>query len=462
MTLALVATCGLITLIFLMALLSQRSRARTQTPASLKSVQSLRVLIQEQERLLSNLQDLEQDLSIGKLSPEDHHQLRDETLLVLESIYSQIDELESRDPFLSKIASEIKSLKSTIVLAVLFFGSALQAQNLKVSVSSPQGKVPHHPIEVFRFKNGQDLGRLDAKTNASGLAVISLKVIDPELVVAVRSTYDGVTYVSDIFSPAQEPSLDFRVYPATKDPSKVHVNDLRLFFSEVEGGVRVDQDLVIENAGSASFIGSSGSTEVLRLSLPSNIFDLNLGMGFSQDQVDFDKNDIILKSPLYPGITRFSVSYSLEAKRGAGLFNFSSVLPIDQVSMSTNLAGLKVLGLDLIEGPQKLFEDRFIKTFTANLSGTSSLSLKLKGLPWNLRFSQWAPFLFVVILLTFTFTWVQRTQVPEVDLSQSRQKLLDELKWLEASREKKLLSAQDYQLRRLASLEKLALHDLST
>lgn len=82
-------------------------KSKTNQMAS-KDFQSYQRLIQERERLMSNLMDLETDYSIQKISKEDCEILKLDLLADVAEISSKISDFESSNSTLNGILTELR------------------------------------------------------------------------------------------------------------------------------------------------------------------------------------------------------------------------------------------------------------------------------------------------------------------------------------------------------------------
>lgn len=85
-----------------------RSSSGAKTVSSFQDYQRL---VQERERLMLNLLDLETDFSIGKISSTDFEPLKWELLADIGSIDAKIRHFETEDLRLSKILQDLKDVK---------------------------------------------------------------------------------------------------------------------------------------------------------------------------------------------------------------------------------------------------------------------------------------------------------------------------------------------------------------
>ena len=112
MEVALYTVCAIVALIptaltFWPLLSSSVSKVSAST-----GFQKYQRLIQERERLMLNLQDLENDHATNKVSETDFKTLRLELMGEISRLYDEILTIEAKDPHLSQILREVREPKS--------------------------------------------------------------------------------------------------------------------------------------------------------------------------------------------------------------------------------------------------------------------------------------------------------------------------------------------------------------
>ena len=103
--------CALICLVagvFTIWPLVESSSSGAKTASSFQDYQRL---VQERERLMLNLLDLETDFSIGKIGSNDFEPLKWELLADVSAVDAKIRHFETEDPRLSKILEDLKDVQ---------------------------------------------------------------------------------------------------------------------------------------------------------------------------------------------------------------------------------------------------------------------------------------------------------------------------------------------------------------
>lgn len=331
-----------------------------------------------------------------------------------------------------------------LLLTLLLTLGGLEAKSFSVEVRSPQGPVANQEVDFFIFDGNQNQESITRKTNSQGRALFS--ITDKEkFSVAARTIYQGVSYFTDVnFSNVKSP-LTLRVYPATISSDALKIRDLQLFLEPVEKSLRVDQQWTVFNPTQTTIISG------FRVTLPSNGFDLQLQQGFSQDRTSFEGNDLVVTTPLLPGESRFGLIYSIEGKRTRATFAPQFSLPVEHLSLGIN-QDLSLKNKNFSAAGRRILNDEWVSLYERAVEPGEALTIEVSGLPLGLRFSQWLPWI-VVILLCLLLWRLPRPQLATTLPDES--KILDELIYLERARREKILSESEYQLRRLPLLERL-------
>ena len=83
--------------------------SRSQSSA-LSSIDDLDQLLQHREMLLTNLKDLESDLSFKKIDLENYEEQKTALLVRAAEVYSRIEKLEGSDPLLLKMEEDSRAV----------------------------------------------------------------------------------------------------------------------------------------------------------------------------------------------------------------------------------------------------------------------------------------------------------------------------------------------------------------
>lgn len=138
-------------------------------------------------------------------------------------------------------------------------------------------------IQVVGFKNGEQVFKKDLKTDAAGRASVEIPS-KLEAYILAQTIYQNVSYNSGILNSQALPKavIPLTVFPTVANDSRVFVEDLRLFATETDQGVQIDEDILILNptdkavVGKASESESHETPESFRFQLPKGLLISNL------------------------------------------------------------------------------------------------------------------------------------------------------------------------------------------
>lgn len=344
-------------------------------------------------------------------------------------------------------------------LLAFFVVAPVQASSsvMRVKVLMSQKSTMGIDVDLIRLdESGRSLGILSGKTDRKGMAQFRTESQDYSVI--ARAHFQNVTYYSDMVLVGYPSPLEINVYPSTREPLPLEIEDVRLFVQSHEEGIMVSQQFIVLNPSDKTFLGSGTeeSSETLRFSVPSSAFDLERGVGVNADSSRIENNDIIVSTPLVPGRTTFGLSYKMEKKRGRVQFKQALGIPAKQISIGIADAGVKPSFADLATRHEKFFDGKVISTFEWVLpqSAAKQLDFQISGLPLEVRFSHWLPFALLLVLLGLVTLFLKRAPIAQ-DQSLDRSQLLRELKSLERIKSQRLIEDSEYQLRRILLIEKL-------
>lgn len=347
-----------------------------------------------------------------------------------------------------------------------FFTLGVISSPLKITVTLDQKPLAGQPIQVIGFTQGEQKFEKTEKTGADGRLQVSIPNSN-ELHLLVQTIYQNVAYYSNILEATELPKegVQIKVYPAVAEDAAVRVEDLRLFFKETDAGLRVDEEIVIQNASEKTITGknsdpkSEEAPETFRLQLPNGAFDLKFESGFTQETTRFENNDIILARPLLPGRARLGLQYTIERGRRSLAFQQILSLPVTQISFGTESETLKIYGLDLKAGPQKWIDEGQAYTWTY-LAPTplKKIAFEIRGLKLNYRAAEViAPLtLFLLILSLILMNRFLKSDLKASELSsQASRQDLEEWRRIHELLKAGVINIEEAQKRKMKSLEKL-------
>jgi hypothetical protein len=326
-----------------------------------------------------------------------------------------------------------------------------------------QKTLPHQKVELYGFKDGEERIRKEASTDVRGHVRFEVESKE-EIAVALRTVFENVAYYSSVFSTAFLPKtpLVLNVYRTAPSHKDVAISDLRFFVGTLSEGIKVDEEIVIENSSPFTIVGDIATAkedsgpEVFRFSLPSGAFDLRFNSGFDEKETRFEGNDIIVTRPLLPGTSRFNFSYAIETKGTSLPIHQTFSLPIDNLSFGTDARTLKITGLNLASIGEKVVSDKTTYLYETKISHQKELNFEIQGLPLHLKLVQILPFVGFLVLLLIGFFLLKSSKSTTAPSSTEKNDLLQELSFLLKLKSEKLISEMEFQRRRLQLIENLA------
>ncbi|MBN8555672.1 MAG: hypothetical protein J0L93_09525 [Deltaproteobacteria bacterium] len=332
----------------------------------------------------------------------------------------------------------------------------LVSASFSVEVRLNQKPVAGQKIEFIGFKEGEPKANKEILTNAQGIAKFEF---DPkeEMNLVARTFYENISYFSPVFISSRIPKTPalIEVFKTATSNPEISITDLRYFISATEAGLKIDQEIVIENPSHFTIVGDpSHHDEVFRFTLPPGAFDLRFNFGFDEKETKFEGNDIIISRPLLPGTSRFNFSFAIEKPGRSFDLQQTFSLPVEKISFGTDRPELKILGLNLSESTNKVVSEKPIRAFDAKIEKTKEIQFKITGLPLHIEMGKVIPlagfFLLFILGLSLSRDLSTNTGADE------KKRLLQDLQILLKLKSERLISENEFQRKRIQILEKLA------
>lgn len=332
---------------------------------------------------------------------------------------------------------------------------------LKVQVVLAEKPLANQRVEIIGFYEGEKKFEKQLKTNAQGLVEVAIES-KSETHILAQTIYQNVAYYSGVLSSLSIPKAPVKisVYPVTVEEPTVHIEDLRLFITEKEDALRVEETIVIQNPSQKVMVGkqtdpqSEESPESFRFQLPPGAFDLKFDAGFTQETVRFDGNDIVLTRPILPGRTHLALQYSVERGRMSLNFQQEFSLPVSLVSLGASDSKLQLSGMNFTKGPSKWLNDEQAFTWTQQfVPPRKRVAFEMRGLGLQYRLAEVLGPLTLILLIGGLF-FMRRLKRPEQSLS-ALDDSLSEWNRLHELYKRGLLTPDEFTARKLKSLEKL-------
>ena len=344
-----------------------------------------------------------------------------------------------------------------MLLAALTFHLLIGA-SFSVEVQLNHKPVANQKIEFIGFNEGEPKAHKEILTNAQGIATFEFDSKE-EMNLVARTFYENISYFSPVFAsnhPPKTPAL-IEVFKTSPSHASVSITDLRYFLNASDAGLKIDQEIVVENPSSFTIVGDKAhQDEVFRFSLPPGAFDLRFNFGFDEKETKFEGNDIILSRPLLPGTTRFNLSFSIEKPGRSFTMQQTFSLPVEKLSFGTDRAELQILELPLSEMTNKVISEKPIRAFDAKIEKTKTIEFKITGLPFHLETEKIIPLVGFLVFLIFGVS-LSKNSSSHI-LTEEKKGLLEDLRVLLRLKSEKLISENEFQKKRLQIIERLAPH----
>lgn len=342
-------------------------------------------------------------------------------------------------------------------LANLMIGASLSFQVLEANK-----ELPDQDIRLQVLEDGALQFVQSGKTNSRGEVVFNFKETTNNQARYIASTsFEGRQFFSKPIS-LLAPPQDFhrlQVYKTQASSEGLRIQNFQMSARYVDTQLVVEESFTILNPTNFLLTGTKTpeGAEVFRLPLPSHIFNWNRLYGLN-DNFRVDGKELVVATPLAPGEHYFGYAYRIVAPKLSADVTRDFYLPIDSISISTNSPKIRLsLPFSLVEGPPKFYRQEWYQTYEAQMpqSWTGPLELKIKGLPLNVPFSWWLPFIGVLVFLSLAFSAQLGIKTELRRTSQSIEPLLQSLRDLDTLLDRKVIDRAEFRNRRLQILQKL-------
>jgi hypothetical protein len=273
-------------------------------------------------------------------------------------------------------------------------GEAASGVVLGKIINQNKGSIITGSTEVMLHiwdKEYVDLGMEHGQSKADGTFEFSGVAFDPERLYAVMTTFENVTYYSDIVpGPADSDELELTVpvIETTTDLAAVRVDQIHLLFDFVEDGIETSEIYIMSNLGERTVKGAvtpdGGQTATLRFPLPKDA-DFIFFQPDGQDRFIKFPGGFADVSPLIPGdgSGQFMVQYLVPFSPGR---EYSYTAPVDIQMINFLLladSGISLEGQGL-SGPQPytLQSGKSYQLYTfENINAGDTVQVTFQGKP---------------------------------------------------------------------------------
>ncbi len=213
-------------------------------------------------------------------------------------------------------------------------GSDDKTGRIRGIVKTASGEpVPELDVDLRIFRPNQPTTHRPAVSGSDGGFTFSALDRNPENGYGVYAVYQGADYYSPLFRfTNDEPDIvyELTVYKSTTSDEHIAVMRHGIRIDSDEGGLRITEQLVLENSGDRMYIGSQavkdGKHETLRVNLPTGFQNLQLSQSFIDFYTIIEETGVVFTMAIPPGEKPFELTYTLPAETSA--YNLGRTLSV--------------------------------------------------------------------------------------------------------------------------------------
>ena len=333
-----------------------------------------------------------------------------------------------------------------------------------IDVIAKVGKKPlaGQLLRLVEVVQGKADGIREERTNAQGKARFEFvtRKGSTENAYVIVTFVDGEAYTTAVFNVARLPKapLLLQAYEKSHDVSALSISSVSYAFKLSEAGqLEIEEGFTVENPTDKTISTEDPKAEILKLDLPAQVFNFRYGEGFSEDTTHVDGNQIVVSTTFRPGSHYFSMNYEIDKARYSYSFKKSFSFPIQRVEAFLNDDALELPDFNT-EEVKKFYQESWGRLLYKDINGAKSFSLKLTGLPLNIPWSWWMPFILLIGLGLGLMSLNRIRSQENAGIPQNKRDLLLALRSLRQVRGKNLISPKEYENKKLMLLELLVPH----
>lgn len=344
----------------------------------------------------------------------------------------------------------------------LIFATLIPAVPIDVIAKVGDKPLAGQLLRLVEVVQGKADGVKEERTNAQGKARFdfTIKKGSEESAYVVVTFVDGEAYTTGVFNSARLPKvpLVLQTFENSNEVSKLSISSVSYAFKLNEANqLEVEESFTVENPTQKTISSSDPKVAILKLDLPAQVFNFRYGDGFSEDTTQVEGNQIVVSTNFRPGSHYFSMNYEIDKARLSYSFKKNYSLPVQRVEAFLNHESLGLPGFNE-EADRKFYQETWGRLFFKDLKGEKSFSLKLTGLPLNVPWSWWMPFVLLICLGIGVLALNRIRNQESSETPQNKRDLLMALKSLKQVRAKNLISTKEYENKKLMLLELLVPH----
>ena len=266
--------------------------------------------------------------------------------------------------------------------------AAVGSLKIRVVQRTAQAPAPAGDKVTVHFYQGEKVVKhSDVTVDAEGVATVSDIALTRQAVQAMVMVHHGeITYQAmsrPMNSGMPTAEVEVSVYESTKDVPAWRIPMRHLIASQTPEGVRIVEMLAVDNPSDRTWTGTSepeeGATLVLRL--PAGATNLELGDGFSKENVHFHNGTMMNLAPMTPGVATYQFAYTVPVEGGKVHIPVIAPVTTQQLMMFVPDDGteIKTNGLQAAKETRKTQDGMMRMLSTAGLPAGQTASLTILG-----------------------------------------------------------------------------------
>jgi len=283
---------------------------------------------------------------------------------------------------------------SCLTWVVLISAAAAQGNTTGSVVNGTAGAALPGGLNVTVHQvqsDGEIILHSRANTDAQGRFAVDTLGLPAGTNLVASAEYLGVSYYSAPFS-FQEGQLSasptITIYETSALPNYVICNPLHLIVEVADGTLRFQEIVYIQNAADRTFVGwpdptvTSAFTPTLHFSLPPEATDLTIGSDGQVDGTIRSADGFYETSPLLPGTTEYSFSYSCPYTTATYTLEKAFFYPTPQFNLLVTDVGIRIDSPQLTQhGSRQMGTSRYLFSSAMDIQAGARIPIVLSNLP---------------------------------------------------------------------------------
>lgn len=246
------------------------------------------------------------------------------------------------------------------------------------------------PVSLLKFRRMTQEGEALGRTDAQGRFRFEGLEVDGDVRYFVQAGYEDVAYRSTVVDLNQGPgNVEVTVYETATTPDAVSIRRASIAVPQVDssmGVIAVLEIVTFVNSADRTYVGNlfmdASNGGVLRIPLPEDAFDVNIGHGFGPEGVRPAPGGMISLTPLPPGEQELVYTYGIPYTETKTALRKLYAYPVKSVTVLVPASGPQVSAQNLETiGPVDISGTSNILMTGSGLKPGDVLTLNITGLP---------------------------------------------------------------------------------